>query len=180
MWTFNKTDISQLDQFSDRVIRQQFGTELVITDLVREDSGEIGCEARSNQSVVVLTSRLVVTGQEEEEEEEKVKVVLGEAKLLPCQVTGEKAEISWYKDGDLVSSQAVLGDGSLVIKAVTVEDLGEYFCSAVNVRLGLHQQMYPIIYHFNSWRFINSNCQALLLMHLFSERREKKNLKELF
>ena len=112
----------------------------MITDLQRLDSGEIGCEASNNESVVVLTARLVVTEQREE-----MKVVLGEAAVLPCNVRGEKGPISWYKDSELVSSQPMLEDGSLLIKAVEAEDLGQYFCEAVTVRLRLQQQIYLII-----------------------------------
>ena len=51
LWTFNTSDITELDQFNNRTNIESFGSRLVITNLDLEDSGTIGCQASNNQSV---------------------------------------------------------------------------------------------------------------------------------
>ena len=132
LWTFNNTDISQLDQFTNRTTILGFGSQLVITDLRLEDSGQIGCEATNNLSVSRHLAELSVTGAGEER-----KVALGEKTLLACPLSGDsKVLISWLRDNTLVSRHPVLADGSLLIKAVAPSDLGEYLCQAAHLRLG--------------------------------------------
>ena len=132
LWTFNNTDISQLDQFTNRTSRLSFGSQLVITDLRLEDSGQIGCEASNNLSVSRHLADLSVTRAGLER-----KVSLGEKTSLACPLGGDsEAVISWLRDSQLVSSHPVLADGSLLIKAVAPSDLGEYLCQADHLRLG--------------------------------------------
>ena len=135
MWTFNKTDITELDQFRDRVIRQSFGSQLVLTDLEVEDTGEVGCEASNEEDVVVLEARLLVTGQQDLGGRRRTG--LGDTVTLSCPVSrGEDGEvISWYRDNLHLTSHTLTANGDLLIEAVKKEDLGRYYCQALTVRL---------------------------------------------
>ena len=145
MWTFNKTDITELDQFRDRVIRQSFGSQLVLTDLDVEDTGEVGCEASNEEDVVVLEARLLVTGQHDLGGRRRtglgdtvtLRTGLGDTVTLSCPVSrGEDGEVlSWYRDNLHLTSHTLTANGDLLIEAVKKEDLGRYYCQALTVRL---------------------------------------------
>ena len=130
LWTFNNTDISQLDQFTNRTNILSFGSQLVITNLRLEDSGLIGCEATNQISVSRHQANLTVTRARDQR-----KVSLGEKAVLACPLGGgSDVLISWVRDSHLVTTHPVLEDGSLLIKAVAPSDLGEYLCQAEHLR----------------------------------------------
>ena len=177
LWTFNNTDISQLDQFTNRTSRLSFGSQLVITDLRLEDSGQIGCEASNNLSVSRHLADLSVTRAGLER-----KVSLGEKTSLACPLGGDsEAVISWLRDSKLVSSHPVLADGSLLIKAVAPSDLGEYLCQADHLRLGEQgrpesNQSISILSNFFSFSAKLSIIGCILFLVMI----EKKNQRGLF
>ena len=67
-WTFNNTDITHLDLFTNRTNILRFGAELVITDLQPDHSGVIGCQASNNQSLSVHRAELLVTHTQDRED----------------------------------------------------------------------------------------------------------------
>ncbi|CAI2351792.1 unnamed protein product [Caenorhabditis sp. 36 PRJEB53466] len=66
------------------------------------------------------------------------RVQEGTTLQLPCQApeSDPKAELAWYKDGNVVQADANViraSDGSLIMSAARLTDSGNYTCEAVNV-----------------------------------------------
>ncbi|CAB3409051.1 unnamed protein product [Caenorhabditis bovis] len=66
------------------------------------------------------------------------RVAEGSTVQLPCQApeSDPKAQLTWYKDGEVIASDAnviLASDGSLILSAARLSDSGNYSCEATNV-----------------------------------------------
>uniref|UniRef100_A0A668UB64 Obscurin, cytoskeletal calmodulin and titin-interacting RhoGEF b n=1 Tax=Oreochromis aureus TaxID=47969 RepID=A0A668UB64_OREAU len=101
--------------------------QLVIDSVEKKDAGEYICEAG--------TEKLSAFSNKESIQKE-VKATLSHKAVLSCEVSDNKTEVKWYKDGKLLSSSRTIHTESkgknrqLVIDSVEKKDAGEYICEA--------------------------------------------------
>ncbi|CAH2281872.1 obscurin isoform X24 [Pelobates cultripes] len=110
---------------------------LVVEQVEKNDAGEYSCEAagqKINFKIKVKEPEPAFINQEKVQKE--IQIVLNETTTLSCEVSQEKTEVKWYKDGKLITSSKKLrveSEGKsrrLVVEQVEKKDAGEYSCEA--------------------------------------------------
>ncbi|XP_030053285.1 obscurin isoform X2 [Microcaecilia unicolor] len=110
---------------------------LVVEQLEKKDAGEYTCEAGGQKmafKVNVTEPELVFINQEKVQKE--VKAFLTESTTLNCEVSQDKTEVKWYKDGKQITSSKRLkveSEGKsrrLVVEKLEKKDAGQYTCEA--------------------------------------------------
>ncbi|XP_029444171.1 obscurin isoform X11 [Rhinatrema bivittatum] len=115
---------------------------LVVEQLEKKDAGEYTCEAGGQK----MTFKVDVTEPEpvfanQERVQKEVKASLTESITLSCEVSQEKTEVKWYKDGKQITSSKRLkveSEGKsrrLVVEQLEKKDAGEYTCEAGGQKL---------------------------------------------
>ncbi|CAH2281878.1 obscurin isoform X30 [Pelobates cultripes] len=110
---------------------------LILEKAEKNDDGEYSCEAagqKVNFTISVKEPEPAFINQEKVQKE--IQIVLNETTTLSCEVSQEKTEVKWYKDGKLITSSKKLrveSEGKsrrLVVEQVEKKDAGEYSCEA--------------------------------------------------
>nr|DBA25321.1 TPA: hypothetical protein GDO54_012866 [Pyxicephalus adspersus] len=115
---------------------------LGITTLRKEDEGTYSCKVGND----IITFTLKVSEPEPaftnlDKVQKEVHVKLSEKATLSCEVSQEKIEVKWYKEGKLITSSKKLKvetDGKsrrLVVEQVERKDAGEYTCEAAGQKI---------------------------------------------
>uniref|UniRef100_A0A8C6XFF7 Ig-like domain-containing protein n=1 Tax=Naja naja TaxID=35670 RepID=A0A8C6XFF7_NAJNA len=105
-------------------IEEQGGSRcLVVQQVEKKDAGEYTCEADGQK----LTFKVTVVQKD-------INVVVSENISLSCEVAQAKAEVKWFKDGKLITSnkkftvEAKDRSHHLVVQQAEKKDAGEYTC----------------------------------------------------
>ncbi|XP_075172031.1 obscurin isoform X19 [Anomaloglossus baeobatrachus] len=115
---------------------------LVVEQVEKKDAGEYSCEAagqKINFKIGVKEPEPVFINLDKAKKE--VQSILTESATLSCEVSGEKTEVKWYKDGKLITSSKKLKveiEGKyrrLVVEQVEKKDAGEYSCEAAGQKI---------------------------------------------
>lgn len=104
-----------------------------------------------------------------------MKATLSQKATLSCEVSDPKAEVKWYKDGNLLTSHKAVHMESkgksreLVIEKMDKKDAGEYTCEVGTEKLSFKLQMTGEIYfscHFFH-KIVNYCHIALKIFHSY-------------
>ncbi|XP_042163597.1 obscurin-like isoform X6 [Oncorhynchus tshawytscha] len=110
--------------------------QLVIEKVEKKDGGVYTCEVGTEK----LAYKIHVTGETQaafynkESVQKEVKATLSQKATLTCEVSDNKTEVKWYKDGKLLTSSKTVSmetkgkTRQLVIEKVEKKDAGEYTC----------------------------------------------------
>ncbi|XP_045080729.1 obscurin isoform X17 [Coregonus clupeaformis] len=120
--------------------------QLVIEKVEKKDAGEYTCEVGAEKLVYkiqVTEAQAAFTNKESVQME--VKATLSQKATLSCEVSDNKTEVKWYKDGKLLTSSKTVSmetkgkTRQLVIEKVEKKDAGEYTCE-----VGVEKLVYKI------------------------------------
>ncbi|XP_034038495.1 obscurin-like [Thalassophryne amazonica] len=122
--------------------------QLVINSVEKKDAGEYVCEAGSEKLIFKVHVEVASTEIQPKPPflnkdlvQKEVKAVISQKATLSCEVADNKAELKWYKDGNLLSpSRAIQMEAKgqtrqLVINSVEKKDAGEYICEVGKEKL---------------------------------------------
>ncbi|XP_073532982.1 obscurin [Phyllobates terribilis] len=113
---------------------------LVVEQVEKKDAGEYSCEA-AGQKINFKISVKEPAFINQDKVKKEVQSVLTESATLSCEVSEEKTEVKWYKDGKLITSSKKLKvetEGKyrrLVVEQVEKKDAGEYSCEAAGQKI---------------------------------------------
>ncbi|CAH1639978.1 unnamed protein product [Spodoptera littoralis] len=133
-WIHNGKPIEQAEPNSRRQVNSN---SIVITNLVKKDTGNYGCNATSSIGYVYKDVYINVQSipPEIKEGPENLTRVDGSEAVLKCRVFGApKPIVKWMKDDvDVTGGKYnITADGDLVIRDVSYTDVGTYQCYAKN------------------------------------------------
>ncbi|KAM3929260.1 obscurin, partial [Leptodactylus fuscus] len=115
---------------------------LVVEQVEKKDGGEYSCETagqKINFKISVKEPEPAFIHQEKVKKE--VVAIMAESATLSCEVSQEKTDVKWYKDGKLISSSKKLRvetEGKsrrLVVEQVEKKDAGEYSCEVAGQKI---------------------------------------------
>ncbi|XP_053324277.1 obscurin [Spea bombifrons] len=133
-----------------RVESEGKSRRLVVEQVEKKDGGEYSCEAggqKINFKINVKEPEPAFINQEKVQKE--VQTILNETATLSCEVSQDKTEVKWYKDGKLITSSKrvrIESEGKsrrLVVEQVEKKDGGEYSCEAggqkINIKINVKE-----------------------------------------
>ncbi|XP_069815234.1 obscurin isoform X2 [Dendropsophus ebraccatus] len=115
---------------------------LVVEQVEKKDAGEYSCEAagqKINFKVNVKEPEPAFTNQDKVKKD--VQAIATQSAILSCEVSQEKTEVKWYKDGKLITSSKKLRVETggkfrrLVVEQVEKKDAGEYSCETAGQKI---------------------------------------------
>ncbi|XP_056149779.1 obscurin-like [Lampris incognitus] len=120
--------------------------QLVIEKVEKNDAGEYTCEAGEEKLVFKIYVSVNLSEAQsaffnKESIQKEVKASISHKAVLSCDVSDNKTEVKWHKDGKLLSSSKTVHTESkgknrqLVIDSVEKKDAGEYICEAGTEKL---------------------------------------------
>ncbi|GAB1602266.1 basement membrane-specific heparan sulfate proteoglycan core protein-like isoform X6, partial [Argonauta hians] len=120
--------------FSHRVSAQ--GGILMITSATAEDAGVYVCTGYSGSEKTTKTAELIVVPSQRmvvSVQPETLTVPVGQPAKFMCTVSkGNSNALQWTKAGRLLTDPRITSDeGILMFRYVTLEDAGEYVCTAI-------------------------------------------------
>ncbi|XP_039875843.1 obscurin isoform X15 [Simochromis diagramma] len=147
--------------------------QLVIDSVEKKDAGEYICEAGTEKlafKLQVADTQVQSAFSNKESIQKEVKATLSQKAVLSCEVSDNKTEVKWYKDGKLLSSSRTIHTESkgknrqLVIDSVEKKDAGEYICEAGTEKLAfkIHVQEIQVKSAFSSKESIQKEVKATL------------------
>ncbi|XP_042075768.1 obscurin isoform X16 [Haplochromis burtoni] len=147
--------------------------QLVIDNVEKKDAGEYICEAGTEKlafKLQVADTQVQSAFSNKESIQKEVKATLSQKAVLSCEVSDNKTEVKWYKDGKLLSSSRTIHSESkgknrqLVIDSVEKKDAGEYICEAGTEKLAfkIHVQEIQVKSAFSSKESIQKEVKATL------------------
>nr|XP_024661631.1 obscurin isoform X15 [Maylandia zebra] len=147
--------------------------QLVIDNVEKKDAGEYICEAGTEKlafKLQVADTQVQSAFSNKESIQKEVKATLSQKAVLSCEVSDNKTEVKWYKDGKLLSSSKTIHTESkgknrqLVIDSVEKKDAGEYICEAGTEKLAfkIHVQEIQVKSAFSSKESIQKEVKATL------------------
>ncbi|KAL3988587.1 [heparan sulfate]-glucosamine 3-sulfotransferase 6 [Sarotherodon galilaeus] len=147
--------------------------QLVIDSVEKKDAGEYICEAGTEKlafKLQVADTQVQSAFSNKESIQKEVKATLSQKAVLSCEVSDNKTEVKWYKDGKLLSSSRTIHTESkgknrqLVIDSVEKKDAGEYICEAGTEKLAfkIHVQESQVKSAFSSKESIQKEVKATL------------------
>ncbi|XP_039458409.1 obscurin [Oreochromis aureus] len=147
--------------------------QLVIDSVEKKDAGEYICEAGTEKlafKLQVADTQVQSAFSNKESIQKEVKATLSHKAVLSCEVSDNKTEVKWYKDGKLLSSSRTIHTESkgknrqLVIDSVEKKDAGEYICEAGTEKLAfkIHVQEIQVKSAFSSKESIQKEVKATL------------------
>ncbi|XP_068626335.1 neuroglian isoform X1 [Battus philenor] len=133
-WVHNGKPIEQAEPNSRR---QVTANSIIITDLVKKDTGNYGCNATNSNGYVYKDVYINVQSipPEIKEGPENLTKVDGSEAVLKCRVFGApKPIVKWMRDDvDVTGGKYnITSEGDLVIRDVSYTDVGTYECYAKN------------------------------------------------
>ncbi|XP_052319850.1 obscurin isoform X13 [Oncorhynchus keta] len=109
--------------------------QLVIEKVEKKDAGEYTCEVGADKlAFKIQMAETQAAFSNKESVQKEVKVTLSQKATLSCEVSDQKTEVKWYKDGKrLTTSKTVHMETKdktrqLVLDIVEKKDAGEYTC----------------------------------------------------
>ncbi|XP_076733177.1 obscurin isoform X7 [Maylandia zebra] len=147
--------------------------QLMIDSVEKKDAGEYICEAGTEKlafKLQVADTQVQSAFSNKESIQKEVKATLSQKAVLSCEVSDNKTEVKWYKDGKLLSSSRTIHTESkgknrqLVIDSVEKKDAGEYICEAGTEKLAfkIHVQEIQVKSAFSSKESIQKEVKATL------------------
>ncbi|CAI5640969.1 unnamed protein product [Oreochromis niloticus] len=147
--------------------------QLVIDSVEKKDAGEYICEAGTEKlafNLQVADTQVQSAFSNKESIQKEVKATLSQKAVLSCEVSDNKTEVKWYKDGKLLSSSRTIHTESkgknrqLVIDSVEKKDAGEYICEAGTEKLAfkIHVQEIQVKFAFSSKESVQKEVKATL------------------
>ncbi|KAG7310344.1 hypothetical protein JYU34_003117 [Plutella xylostella] len=133
-WIYNGRPIERAPPNARRQVNPD---SIIITDLVKNDTGNYGCNATNSLGYVYKDVYINVQSipPEVKEGPGNLTKVDGSEAVLACRVFGApRPLIKWIKDGAEVTGGRynITTEGDLVIRSVTYTDVGTYQCYAKN------------------------------------------------
>ncbi|XP_048489016.1 neuroglian isoform X2 [Plutella xylostella] len=133
-WIYNGRPIERAPPNARRQVNPD---SIIITDLVKNDTGNYGCNATNSLGYVYKDVYINVQSipPEVKEGPGNLTKVDGSEAVLACRVFGApRPLIKWIKDGAEVPGGRynITTEGDLVIRSVTYTDVGTYQCYAKN------------------------------------------------
>nr|XP_034837376.1 neuroglian isoform X3 [Maniola hyperantus] len=133
-WVHNGKPIEQAEHNPRRVVSSN---SIVISDLVKKDTGNYGCNATNSNGYVYKDVYINVQSipPEIKEGPENLTKVDGSEAVLKCRVFGApKPIVQWMRDDIEVTGGKynITTEGDLVIRDVSYTDVGTYQCYAKN------------------------------------------------
>ncbi|XP_077471288.1 obscurin [Stigmatopora argus] len=129
--------------------------QLVIDSLVKDDAGEYICMVGNEKLTFRIHVAEVPAGFSNKDSVQKeVTACLSKKATLCCEVTDPKAEVKWYKDGKLLTSNAAVRietrgrSRELVIEKMDQKNVGEYTCEAGTEKLVFKLQVAEVAAKF--------------------------------
>ncbi|KAI5105994.1 obscurin, partial [Silurus meridionalis] len=125
--------------------------QLVLDTVEKKDAGEYTCQVGNEK----LVFKIQVTEPQamfvnKDTYQKEVNVSASQKATLSCEVSDDKTEVKWYKDGkQLISSKTVHIEAKgkvrqLVLDSVEKRDAGEYICKVENEKLDFKIQVSDI------------------------------------
>jgi len=138
-WMMGGRNVTEVEDWGNRLEVRNEGRELVILDVVEGDTGLVTCIAYNNETRIELEASLAtgtparVTGSVDD-----IQAFLDEPVLLPCHISSDPPleYVTWFKDSAPFTppyTSVDLSNGSLVLASVQYSDSGEYSCLPYNI-----------------------------------------------
>ncbi|XP_034146108.1 obscurin isoform X18 [Esox lucius] len=111
---------------------------LIIKNAKKSDEGQYSCETVGDKVTfqVKIKEAQKAAFSNKESVQREVKAVLSQKATLSCEVTDDKMEVKWYKDGkQIIASKTIYMEKKgksrlLVVEKIAKTDAGEYTCEA--------------------------------------------------
>lgn len=133
-WIHNGKPIEQAPHNPRRTVE---GNAIILTNLWKNDTGNYGCNATNSLGYVYKDVYVNVQSipPEIKDGPENLTKVDGSEAVMRCRVFGApKPLVKWIRDGvELTGGRyEITGEGDLIIRDVTYNDVGDYQCYAKN------------------------------------------------
>ena len=137
-WVHNGKPISQAPPNARRIVTSN---TIIIRNLTKQDTGNYGCNATSQESgryvyKDVFVNVLALPPEITEPPQSDLRTVTGSTVTLSCETFGApKPIVKWFHGTDELTGNRynITSDGSLIISDVKYIDDGDYLCNATNI-----------------------------------------------
>nr|XP_029479284.1 LOW QUALITY PROTEIN: obscurin-like [Oncorhynchus nerka] len=143
--------------------------QLVIEKVEKKDAGEYTCEVGAEKLVFkIQMAETQAAFSNKESVQKEVKATLSQKATLSCEVSDQKTEVKWYKDGKLLTSSKTVSvetkgkTRQLVIEKVEKKDAGEYTCEVGAEKVAFKIQVAEVQAAFNNKESVQKEVKATL------------------
>ncbi|XP_041423263.1 obscurin isoform X2 [Xenopus laevis] len=152
-----------------KVVSEGKSRQLVVEQMEKKDAGEYSCEAAGQKisfKITVKDSELAFINKEKIQKE--VQATLNESATVCCEVSQDKTEVKWYKDGKLITSSKRVrleSEGKsrrLVLEKTEKQDAGEYSCEAAGQKINFKIKVKEPEPVFTNQEKVQKDIQATL------------------